>query len=87
MVLKNLLAEFKEEYEEMYGSEKMMMTQPEVKMIRFSEDKRSLLIELETLLPSSGIKQSEDILYEMDDFGRLVAEGSFATIKLHPPKK
>lgn len=82
--LKSLLTEFKKEYEQMYGPLKMKETKPEVKMIQFSEDKKSLLIELESSLPASGAQQSEDIIYNMDEFGRLVTKGTFSLIKLHP---
>lgn len=84
--LKALLAEFKAEYEQMYEPEKMMQTKPEVKMIQFSADKKSLLIELESLLPSSGVQQSEDLIYDLDEFGRLVTKGAFSAIKLHPKR-
>lgn len=82
--LKPLLAEFKEAYEEMHDSLLLLQTKPKVKMINFSEDKQTLLFEIHSLAPSSGKKVVEDIIFTADDFGRLVTDGAYSAIRLHP---
>lgn len=82
--LKALLEEFKTEYEARHDSLLLIQTQPEVTRIRYTEDKQGLLIVLKSLLPSSGQPQTQEIIYGMDDFRRLVTTGPFSEIKLYP---
>lgn len=82
--LKALLEEFKTEYEARHDSLLLLQTKPEVTRIRYSEDKENLLIVMKSLLPSSGESQTQEIIYGMDDFDRLVTTGEFSEIKLYP---
>ena len=85
--LKQLIAEFKTEYEKIHPKELLVQTRPKLTRIRYSDDRKSLLIVLEKMLPSSGVLETQEIIYNTDDFGRLVTTGDFSKIKLYPEEE
>lgn len=82
--MRDMLAEFKSSYEDLYPSEVLLKIQPEIKIARFSEDRNQFLIELQAIHPDTGKVVSEDVIFERDPFGRMVTSGDYANIKLDP---
>ena len=82
--LRPLLAEFKERYELAHSDKYLRTSLPEVVTILPSKEGSQLLIEIEYKNPETKQIISEDIVFNTDAFGRLVTEGKYASIKLHP---